>query len=920
LSLYIRQVRHSIQRKKIFDEQIQKIATGDCKWIVSDLRSKFEIQKELLDYQDWYQDHFCLRASELWNNFFKRLNPDYKEISKEFLASWIKDQLSFEENISLQNSNKTVLDFMDLMVGPLSHPQGSPLIADWFKENPEAIYRWGGWHARAQDFFSLLQKNKFYLQSWTSALLSNEADWLQLEIAPNYFFDLGSEIKRSEVELILKLSEKADVTVIEPLVQSDRSLSHLLKPYELLRNSVVKKNTLISEETKSSSPKISAVKVSGTLSEVKLAVQTARKWIDQEGVAPEKISIISANIESYWPILSPYLSEEGLPFDKTITTRLHSYPQIAAWYSRLKILTKKISYRDLEMTFFNNLESQSMRFEDFESLFKKLLDESDLERLKQIETFYKTNKIENKSMTRLEFLTLSLLHLKSPDLNSDEPVEIVIREFLKFPSHIYLSWDSWLMGLEQIISKKEIIINQGHPKGIQISQIMAADSWNLSHRIFLGLSENQFKKNKQSLISVSEIESLANSTGFILDHPEQTSLEFELLWLLSANTTESFLVYPATSFDSGIESPHVEWLKRVKTENLMLTPNQTRMDSVQSVLADKENKESLEQIANMRNWGAEKQNAITIALNEDLGVVSLRPLSIEKTESLSPTSIEKYIECPFVYAAEKIYGLLDKPELDLDPEARVKGQLLHLMLERLIDINADQQVRQLNSQKLHELLEEIRPLVGLDKIDNGFWQIIKNRHVKIGQKFIKFEIDWRTRFPKTKTLFVEKKFSYPIDKETNLIGKIDRIDSDRDKNIVLLDYKMSDNHSSFNSWLKNNELQLGFYILALEEGISAEWGFQTKPDVVGALYYSLKAFNRKTGLKTGYTNHELYEVGSSRSLVSEEDKNKFLTELKQIIISNLGKIKSGLFAPVPKDKKNCATCKWSVTCRAPHLN
>ena len=55
-------------------------------WIVSDLKSKNEIQKLLIEKQGFFLESSILRASDFWKMALRRLAPQVQIVSNDFLS------------------------------------------------------------------------------------------------------------------------------------------------------------------------------------------------------------------------------------------------------------------------------------------------------------------------------------------------------------------------------------------------------------------------------------------------------------------------------------------------------------------------------------------------------------------------------------------------------------------------------------------------------------------------------------------------------------------------------------------------------------------------------------------------------------------------------------------------------------------
>jgi CRISPR/Cas system-associated exonuclease Cas4 (RecB family) len=208
---------------------------------------------------------------------------------------------------------------------------------------------------------------------------------------------------------------------------------------------------------------------------------------------------------------------------------------------------------------------------------------------------------------------------------------------------------------------------------------------------------------------------------------------------------------------------------------------------------------------------------------------------------------------------------------------------------------------------------------------------LKKKHIQLGGRFLNFEKKWRQEFHKTKTLGREVRFEFYLDPKTEEIftearpqtfrisGQIDRIDTNDEGHLVVLDYKSSaGNISAHSSWLKKNELQLLFYMWVLEKSLMTD----IKGEVIGLFYYVFRTFDRK-GFKIdelATSANALYPPSKRKDKnANYEAKERYLAEFSQVLMGTLDRIARGEVNTEPADSKTCSSCEWRRQCRAPHL-
>jgi ATP-dependent helicase/nuclease subunit B len=874
---------------------LEQFSAHESTWVVSDLRNKFEIQQTILKSQEFYEDVSVLRASELWKLLLKRTFPDLKLVSGEMISTWVKEQLkklsSQDGGMSLgANAHQVIVEMMDLMASVHSHPHGPTRIREWFQENPESLQRWGGWFLLSEQFFDELLSQKLLAARWAASYLQQQESWAAFWKRP-LIFDLGSQLSQVEADLIQSLSRDLNVHVLVPHPEWKDDFQYLVKPYDFLVSQAQEKTASRpqpDDQVKSSK----ALRFSGVLAEAKMACQISRSWLEEQ-IPAEQIAIIAPDIEKYWPLLQPLLEAEGIPASKDVFSRLQSLPSMIQWLAEIRLAAQEVNYADLETAYFRS-EHPKIRFEEFYSLFAEMISSEDLKRHDLILQSFQSTYDLNDEISRDQWMGFSASCWKSQaDL---EPIETCFKEILlNTEASLTMRVSSWIHLLEQIVARKEIRLQKGPQFGIQLSNLSAADSLQITHRIFLGLTESMLKNQTSGILSPREVLSISNELGFSLEHPEVSLGEFDLSWLSENPSAQNFYFYPQTGFAGGAEAPSSLWLKLADEDSQLISrPKEIRWDYVLQ--------------AEPFAWDPNEKQTV----------------QLKAPISLSPSSIETYRKCPFIFAAQKIYRLVDLPVMDFDIDRRTRGLLAHAMLDQIC---AEPRRFDWSDLELRELIETLKPDLGLASMDQFIWTGLKEKHIQIARRFLKFESEWQSRFPDTQILAREKEFEFFWDTEKQTVakaghwkirGRIDRVDHDQKGNLVLIDYKMTlGDYKNHAKWIEKNQLQLALYILALEEG--AIEGFEAH-DVVGAFYFVLKNMNRDKGLKVEEAAGALFDLDRKGNRIKEAQKIELLESLKKVIHDVIHQIQSGQFSPEPLEPDKCGECTWKNLCRAPHLN
>lgn len=877
-------------------------------WLVSDLRTKFELQQRLLQERGFYADEAVLRASDLWRTLLKRLDPKIRDVNDSFIRSLLKSFLdkSADQLGVNSSSEESVFAYMNLLSSVHLHPEGPERLGEWFENYPESAGRWQEWALRSRVALNYLVKEHRVLSSkWIPAYLQkfNELEkvWDQ-----DLIVDLGGEISRVEAELLRALSRRVNVTLLEPVPEWKKDFSYLLKPYADLEAQAQEVKTL--PAVQDTAPANRVLRYSGMLAECKAAVGQIRQWLES-GVAAEEISVIAPDIEIYWPVLQAFLEKEGVPAQKDVCGKLQGLPSMVRWLATLRSKSGRLSATDLEISFYESDPAQNLRYEEFKALFASLYAEEDLSRSQWIEKIYRSRQLKNDDiLARDPFVETCMLEWSGGD---NDPVQTVLRELLKNASeNTQLRWKEWLGYLENIIAMKEYTIQKGRRDGIVVTKLMSAHSAKNGYRLFLGLSEEGLKKNSKVKLMSEDYFRLALDIGFYLENPDQSDLEFELRLLADSPAKANDFCFGATDFSGALQSPSSFWIdwkaKRGEMESLehLSVPLETRWDELQ--------KSALP---------AKKRIA------QDLGTEALEPLVLEKPPRLSASALEEFLKCPFIFAAKKNFRLMDLPDVDLDVDHRTRGQLAHALFEKL---TVEPMRFDWSTAEIEIILEEAREQKGLIFADERLWMPFKRKHVLIAQRFLAFEKDWRQRFPQTKTIVREGRFEFFLDphegrasatadeKFYRLSGQIDRIDRDQDGRLALIDYKSSSSSAyGASSWIPEGHIQLLLYMWVVEQGLIPG----AQGEVIGLFYYIIKNFDRKKGFCLDEAAGTLFDPPKrKRKNQDQQTKEFYLRQLMDLLRQSVQRISSGEIHPQPRDIEDCKKCEWRRLCRAPHLN
>ncbi|HKM18323.1 MAG TPA: PD-(D/E)XK nuclease family protein [Limnochordia bacterium] len=261
-----------------------------------------------------------------------------------------------------------------------------------------------------------------------------------------------------------------------------------------------------------------------------------------------------------------------------------------------------------------------------------------------------------------------------------------------------------------------------------------------------------------------------------------------------------------------------------------------------------------------------------------------------KRRQLSVTRLNLYASCPFRFLCSEIYGLEAEDVLVDDITPQTEGALVHEALR---------------------LYWQQRRRVPID-------QILAEQYQAAGQKLTKRVMSMVLNFVRKDQALVETSGYYPEHLEQSfegiavptrsgtirLRGVIDRIDVDHDGNYVIYDYKTGAN-PSIRQIMQAENLQLQVYLLAASSFLPG------MPH--GIAFYSVKD-GRRTGLWLE-TAHQKLGITKSSGILPQGEWGQLANSFRQVLQDYLEQILSGHFPIAPVDDIVCTYCPYKAICR-----
>jgi hypothetical protein len=911
--------------------------------IVSDLQSKLYWQTVL--------SAKVLRASELWQILVKKTQPELYVMDDQATLvrlqrelDQIPDEVYADLNIRKVKPKTLMAHFFELF--PLfSHPHTAEIMQYWFNEQKAiAPPTWEPLYYLCKNIWSRLKHENFLPERVISSFLLHSLNY-EFQWKTPLIFDLGGNLQTTESELILTLSQQLQVSVIEPCPDWIKDFHWLSWPYQQMKTRSYQE---LPEKPLANGESIGAnqyLRFTNPLSEVQAAISQIQLWLN-DGIPANQIYVTAPNIEDYWPALKWHLDNKKLKYNKEARTKLIEILSLRKLIASLKCsFLRSTDKGELEAALYINEETPPLKYADFTHLYSELFSAKDYFRNQKVSEKLNLNSITSQ-LSAEQFLQIMMDFYNKevseyPDINSSvesENNKTLIEEIKEnfassIPPQFRVEIQYWIYYLEQLLQKKEILTEGNKPKLTTDTEtdsptdeteinttIVAAKSTATNttkstevnivplpsiysvaecNTIFLGLNDSNLKSTG-NVISGSDVMSLLNKTGHLLNHPDRNYFEFLLQWSQMGRNRHIFS-FSETNWQTEELSPSVFWL---------LGYSQMPLQTEASIA--KFNSEGL---------GRSFMGLDFQVTDPPLLPAPFKNISTEEIfKTLSPSGLEKLNDCAFKYYVERLLYLNEEKILDLDPSPLTLGNLYHKLCELL---TAEPLKFSLSDGEWSDVtevtLKSSKPeeLMDFQKVE------IKRKLIEWGKAFLIYEQKWRLDHPESRVFGRELKFSGTLN-NIKFLGKIDRMDWDQNNQYSIIDYKSSVSHLSGPlSWIKNNQLQLLCYIYAVEKG----WlnnphtnnNSSNSPKINGAYYLSLRNFDKKGFTLSGCKGSFLSPL-SSRSELPKETITGLLAEFEEILFKAIEKLKLGNIEPIPRDEKICHECSWRHLCRAPHLN
>ena len=491
---------------------------------------------------------------------------------------------------------------------------------------------------------------------------------------------------------------------------------------------------------------------------------------------------------------------------------------------------------------------------------------------------------------------------------------------------------------------KTISLSPENGEGIAVLSAVNLEDVTFRQVYILGLQENRFPflKNENWIYDDRERNELA-SLGIALPCSADGYKEDIHFFANACAAAQERLVLTFSTEDDQIASPYINEIKSLFTE--LKIQQKTAVPKLEESLS----KQELE-LGLVRNGAEDRLGEITDLLLVEAGGSDRKRIRNEETwngklkepsliedvsknigNRFSASGLEDFRKCPFRFLVR--YGWrqqeAENAEEDISPMQR--GDILHVVLERFINLHLNEQLAACRWDVLQDELEMVFSAVCREMEEKGilyagdFWRLDREQLRLMLQRWLKQEIEYSAKGSFV-PVYTEKEFGRKnavgvsvglnSGEQIFLNGKIDRID--KAGNVYYItDYKSGD--APGQSGFLDSDLQMPLYILAAEEIIA-------KPDeatVIGGGYYSLKEGARKNSFLFSDAHNRAKQI-PWRTWSEKKDKDgtrhvftdaeALRKEFHEMLDGMMERIKAGRFVPTPY--KECAKfCPAAGICR-----
>lgn len=269
----------------------------------------------------------------------------------------------------------------------------------------------------------------------------------------------------------------------------------------------------------------------------------------------------------------------------------------------------------------------------------------------------------------------------------------------------------------------------------------------------------------------------------------------------------------------------------------------------------------------------------------------------DRHKTISPTAIEDFLQCPFLFFSRRTMRLKDRPPA---PRDRLGVLLQGSILHRALAVWAEAPI--FGSGVLSQVFDEE---IARHRIPHGYRT--EAVRLELLRHFEAFLRDGRVPVPRD--VRIEQNVTFPLNSSVSINGRIDRVDVGPGKEALVIDYKYSADdriRERVEESQEGQRVQAGLYLLAAEKALRLE--------PAGMLYCGLR---KKVSWNGWHVNRRgLETVGEARSA---EALRELIDGARSATLEAHAAILKGSVDAKPRDPDQCKRCDFSDICRVETL-
>ena len=453
-------------------------------------------------------------------------------------------------------------------------------------------------------------------------------------------------------------------------------------------------------------------------------------------------------------------------------------------------------------------------------------------------------------------------------------------DLLSISGQTKASFSAYLQALDFVLHRNSTAASDNRRDVVQVLSIFEARQWELPVVFVPGMVEGQFPRRAERDLFFNEADrERLRRAGIPLRSAEDRDAEESLLFRVASTRAREKLFLSHARLD--------EQSRPLLRSFFLETP--------------KENDRALPPVR-LR----EPLPDYTVPSTVHLSSPELRQWVVAKHKSFSPTSLERFLQCPFQYFAQQTLGLEEPPVAPEDRlNALVEGNIVHRTMA------------QWSQDRSRPVLDILREVFELECDHNG---IPENFRTLAALYHIEEDL---TRFcaeetaggiPGATDQGYEADFQYLAERDEgdNLLirGRIDRYEVFGDEFAFVVDYKYSRKeriHKLVQGYDEGRSVQGPLYLLGLER----ELGLRP----AGMQFWGLRGdVTRRGWIVEGRVPEGLVHRGDVK--VTENAFRGILNQGLERAVDAMDKIRDGRIEVDPRDREECnSRCDFRDLCR-----